>query len=51
MAKGIIFMLMELSTKATGKMISNMALVWKRGLMGLYMKDSTVKERRTVKAS
>lgn len=42
---------MGLSTKEVGKMTNNMELGLKGGLMELYMKDRTMKEKRMVKVS
>lgn len=46
MARAHTHMLMGLSTKGIGKMISNMVMVLRCGQMGLFMRDSTMREKR-----
>lgn len=40
---------MELSIRGNGKMISNMGMGLNHGLMGRYMRDNIVKERKMEK--
>jgi hypothetical protein len=42
----LTLMQMELSMSGSGEMISNMAKVWRLGLMGQSMKACILKERR-----
>jgi hypothetical protein len=48
MVKVFIIMLMELIITVIGRMISNMGSEQRDGLMALYIKDFTMKGKRTV---